>query len=59
VQAGRLGGHKFTGQFTSGQPLGEVLGAIALSLNVHYAKKDSAIIFYSGNTQFTKQNTIQ
>jgi ferric-dicitrate binding protein FerR (iron transport regulator) len=50
VQAGSLGGYKFTGRFTSGQPIGEVLDAIALSLNVHYAKKDSTIIFYNGNT---------
>jgi beta-galactosidase len=32
-----------------GQSLGEVLDAIALSLNVHYTKKDSTIIFISNN----------
>jgi ferric-dicitrate binding protein FerR (iron transport regulator) len=41
---------KFTGRFTSGQPLSEVLDAVALSLDMHYTEQDSTIIFYSGNT---------
>jgi hypothetical protein len=35
---------------TSHQSLGEVLDAIALALDVHYAKQDSIIIFYNDNT---------
>jgi ferric-dicitrate binding protein FerR (iron transport regulator) len=50
VQAAKQPGKKFTGQFTSGQPLTEVLDAIVLSLNMHYTKQDSTIIFYNGNT---------
>jgi hypothetical protein len=50
VQASGLRKQKFTGQFTSGQPLAEVLDAIVLSLNMHYRKQDSTIIFYNGHT---------
>jgi ferric-dicitrate binding protein FerR (iron transport regulator) len=49
VRSTNLYEKKFTGKFTSHQSLSEVLDAIALSLNMHYIKQDSSIIFYNDN----------
>ncbi len=45
---------KFSGRFTTSQSLGEVLDAIALSLNIRYTRQDSTVIFYNKNETIKK-----